>query len=253
MRFSMLTDASNNPHSSSASPSGDVRGRRYRYYDLLMAAFVTVLLCSNLIGPGKTSVVFGMSFAVGNIFFPISYIFGDVLTEVYGYARARRVIWVGFAAQIFAAAMTIVVINLPVDPSESANESFQPALETVFGITWRVVLGSILGFLVGDFVNSYVMAKMKVLTRGRWLWTRTIGSTLAGQAADSMIFYPIAFAGLWSAGTLGEAVFTNWAFKVLVEAIMTPATYAVVSFLKRREQEDFYDVGTNFTPFRVRV
>ena len=227
--------------------------RQYRYYDLLMAGFVTILLCSNLIGPGKVSLALGVSFGVGNIFFPISYIFGDVLTEVYGYARARRVIWAGFAALIFATIMTQAVLHMPADPAEPFNGRIQPALEVVFGGTWRIVIGSILAFLVGDFVNSLVMAKMKIVTRGRFLWTRTVGSTVAGQGVDSLLFYPIAFAGVWSATTMLQVILFNWFFKVTIEALMTPVTYGVVGFLKRQEQEDFYDTSTDFTPFSLRL
>jgi len=218
-----------------------------------MVAFVAVYLCSNLIGPGKTAAVLGVSFSVGNIFFPISYIFGDVLTEVYGYARTRRVIWAGFGAQLFANLMILVILALPPDEQEPFNERIQPALETVFSLTPGVTIGSILGYLVGDFTNSFVMAKMKILTRGRWLWTRTIGSTIVGQGVDSLIFYPIAFAGVWTAGTMIQVILVNWFFKVMVEVVMTPATYGVVGFLKRREQEDYYDVGTDFTPFSLKV
>ena len=244
------------------SPAGSHdRHRRYRYYDLLMAGFVAVLLCSNLIGPGKVAelslpfavpgIGAALVFGAGNIFFPISYIFGDILTEVYGYARARKVIWAGFGAMIFATLMAWVVIHLPTAASEPFNVVLQPALETVFGNTWRVVLASIVAFWVGDFVNAYVMARMKLLTRGRFLWTRTIGSTVLGQGVDSFIFYPIAFAGIWESGTLLAVATFNWLFKVTVEALMTPATYAAVGFLKRREQEDFYDADTNFTPFSL--
>ena len=178
--------------------------RRYRYYDLVLAGFVAVLLCSNLIGTAKVSeltlpIVGGVFvFGVGNIFFPISYIFGDVLTEVYGYARARRVIWAGFIAMVFASVMAWVVVNLPASPTEPFNATLQPAIEVVFGNTWRIVVASIVAFWVGDFVNAYVLARMKVLTRGRWLWMRTIGSTIVGQGVDSLIFYPIAFAGIWA-------------------------------------------------------
>jgi uncharacterized integral membrane protein (TIGR00697 family) len=227
--------------------------RRYRYYDLVVAAFVTVLLCSNLIGAAKVATLWGFSFGAGVLFFPISYIFGDVLTEVYGYARARRVIWVGFAGLVFATVMSTVVLRLPADPAEPFNAAIEPALETVFGGTWRIVLGSIVAFLVGDFVNSYVLARMKVWTRGRWLWTRTIGSTIAGQGNDSLLFYPIAFAGVWSASTMAQVVVFNWLFKVAVEVLMTPATYAVVAYVKRHEQEDVYDTDTDFTPFSLEV
>jgi uncharacterized integral membrane protein (TIGR00697 family) len=220
-----------------------------------------VLLCSNLIGPGKVCRLdlgswlggLGVSFGAGNLFFPISYIFGDVLTEVYGYARARRVIWAGFGAMIFAAIMGLFVIHVPADPGEPYNARIQPALETVFGGTWRIVLGSMLAFWAGDFANSYVLAKMKVRTRGRFLWTRTIGSTLVGQGIDSFLFYPIAFLGVWSTGKMLQVVTFNWLFKVGVEVVATPATYAIVNYLKRREHEDYYDRGTHFTPFSLQV
>lgn len=231
--------------------------RQYRYYDLLMAAFVTVLLCSNLIAPVKVGVVtlFGaaLSFGAGNLFFPLSYIFGDVLTEVYGYARARKVIWAGFGAMVFASLMAWVIVNMPASPEEPFNEIVQPAAEVLFGNTWRIVIGSIAAFWAGDFVNSFVMARMKVLTKGRWLWTRTIGSTILGQGVDSLLFYPIAFAGIWSFDTLLAVIGFNFAFKVSVEALMTPATYLVVNRLKRAESEDYYDDDTNFTPFSLRV
>jgi len=232
--------------------------RPYRYYDLLLGGFVAVLLCANLIGPAKvgelTLPVFGISlaFGAGNIFFPVSYIFGDILTEVYGYARARRVIWAGFAAMLFATVMAAIVLRLPPSPTEEFNAVLQPALETVFGNTWRIAAASMIAFWVGDFVNAYVLARMKLATKGRWLWTRTIGSTIAGQGVDSFIFYPIAFAGIWEAETLFSVVLFNWFFKVMVEVVMTPATYVVVGWLKRREQVDHYDEGTDFTPFSLK-
>jgi len=241
-------------------PSPHDRHRHYRYYDYLMAAFVTVLLCSNLIGPAKVAEVDfswlplvggALVFGAGNIFFPISYIFGDVLTEVYGYARTRKVIWAGFFAIIFASIMSAVIIQLPVAGSEPFNQSLQTSLEIVFGNTWRVVVASILAFWVGDFVNAYVLAKMKLWTRGKYLWTRTIGSTIFGQGIDSLIFYPIAFYGIWENQTLLQVILFNGLFKISIEVIMTPATYAVVGWLKRREGEDFYDTDTNFTPFSV--
>jgi uncharacterized integral membrane protein (TIGR00697 family) len=225
--------------------------RRYKYNDLVMAAFVTVLLCSNLIGPGKACMVFGIAFGAGNLFFPISYIFGDILTEVYGYARARKVIWAGFGALAFAALMGLVVVNMPVDPREPFNQRIQPALELIFGNTWRVVAASMLAYWAGDFTNSYVLAKMKLWTSGRFLWTRTIGSTIAGQAVDSAIFYPLAFLGIWETGTIFRVIVFNWLFKVAVEAILTPVTYLIVGWLKRAENEDYYDRDTNFTPFSL--
>lgn len=230
--------------------------RAYRYYDLVLGGFVAVLLCSNLIGAGKTVLLalpFGLSlsFGAGNLFFPISYIFGDVLTEVYGYARARRAIWCGSGALLFAALMSNVILAMPPDPSEPYNLSLQPALDVVFGSTWRIVAASILAFWVGDFVNSYVLAKMKIRTSGRLLWARTIGSTVAGQLVDSVVFYPVAFYGVWKTSTLLEIIIFNWALKVLVEVLCTPVTYAVVNGLKRAEGEDHFDVGTNFTPFSL--
>jgi uncharacterized integral membrane protein (TIGR00697 family) len=244
-------------------PAGESNslGRRFRYYDLLMAGFVAVLLCSNLIGPAKVAelplpfsvpgIGAVLIFGAGNIFFPISYIFGDVLTEVYGYARARKVIWVGFGAMIFATLMVWVVINVPASDQEAFNQVLQPALEIVFGNTWRIVFASLIAFWIGDFVNAYVMAKMKVWTAGRHLWTRTIGSTVLGQGIDSLIFYPIAFGGIWEHSTLMGVLVFNWLFKVMVEVGFTPLTYLAVGFLKRAEGEDHYDRNTNFTPFSL--
>lgn len=230
---------------------------RFRYYDLVMAGFVTVLLCANLIGPGKSSrlEVLGTSlvFGAGNIFFPISYIFDDVITEVYGYARNRRVIWAGFFAMVFAVAMSEAIIHLPVNPAEPYNQKLQPAIETVFGNSWRIVIASMAGFWAGDFVNSFVLAKMKVLTRGRWLWTRTIGSTFFGEGVDSLLFYPIAFGGIWSTQTLAGVVVFNWLFKTGVEVLLTPVTYKVVAALKKAEGVDVYDRETDFNPFTLKA
>ena len=236
--------------------------RPYRYYDVVLAGFVAVLLCSNLIGTPKVAEIAlpfalpivgsALVFGVGNLFFPISYIFGDILTEVYGYARARRVIWAGFMAMVFAAVMAAVVIRLPPSPSEPFNAALQPALEITFGNTWRIAAASIVAFWAGDFVNAYVLARMKVATGGRWLWARTIGSTIVGQGVDRVIFYPIAFAGIWTGETLAAVLAFNWFFKVMVEVVMTPATYAVVGWLKRQERVDYYDVDTNFTPFSLK-
>lgn len=246
------------------------RTRHYKYYSFVMTGFCVVLLCSNLIGPGKSVAVdigvpivpswnengFLFSamliFGAGNIFFPISYIFGDIMTEVYGYARARKVIWAGFASMLFATLMAYVVINLPQNPAEPYNKIIQPAIETVFGNTWRIVLASIVAFWVGDFVNSFVLAKLKVLTKGKYLWTRTISSTFCGQGVDSLLFYPIAFYGKWQTETLIQIAIFNWLFKVAVEVLFTPVTYAVVGWLKRAENEDFYDTKTNFTPFSLK-
>jgi uncharacterized integral membrane protein (TIGR00697 family) len=221
--------------------------RNYKYYDLILGAFVTVYLCSNLIGPAKAVQFHGFVFGAGVLFFPISYIFGDVLTEVYGYARARKVIWCGFGAMVFASIMATVVVAMPPAP----DWPFQKDYEDIFGQTPRIVAASLMAFFAGEFVNSYTLAKMKILTRGRWLWTRVIGSTVAGEAMDSLIFYPVAFLGIWTPHLVVEVMVTNYVLKVLVEVVMTPVTYKVVGFLKRAEREDYYDIGTNFTPFSI--
>lgn len=229
----------------------------FRYYDFLVAGMVGVLLCSNLIGPAKVCVVdlplIGeFSFGAANLFFPIGYIFADVLTEVYGYARARRAIWAGFGMMIFATFMSWVIIHIPPSPNEPFNQTLQPALETVFGNTWRIIAASILAYWVGDFVNSYVMARMKVWTQGQHLWMRTIGSTVCGQGVDSLLFYPVAFYGIWTNDALLAVVLFNFTFKVLLEAALTPVTYLVVGWLKRAENVDTYDTDTDFTPFSLR-
>jgi uncharacterized integral membrane protein (TIGR00697 family) len=231
--------------------------KSYRYYDFVMAAFVTVLLCSNFIGAAKQAVVHlpvlgETPFGAGVIFFPISYIFGDILTEVYGYGRDRRVVWAGFGALAFASLMAWVVISLP--PARSAfMASYQGHLEGVFGNSWRIALGSMIAFWAGSFSNSYVLAKMKLWSEGRWLWTRTIGSTLVGELVDSSLFYVIAFYGIWASADLVKITIAQYLLKTGWEIVMTPVTYRVVGFLKRAEHEDYYDRQTNFTPFSLRV
>jgi uncharacterized integral membrane protein (TIGR00697 family) len=221
----------------------------YKYYDLVMAAFVAVLLCSNLIGPAKIASLWGFTFGAGVLFFPISYVFGDVLTEVYGYARSRRVIWTGFAALGFASFMAFVVVQLP--PANGWLN--QPAYDAVFGQTPRIVAASLIAFFAGEIVNAFVMAKMKVMTKGKYLWTRTIGSTVVGQGVDSLLFYPIAFWGVWSTDLLLTVMVSNFLLKVSWEAVLTPITYKVVGWLKRAEQEDYYDTDTDFTPFSLKT
>jgi len=230
--------------------------RQYRYYEFIMAAFVTVLICSNLIGPAKIAQVDApllgiVSFGAGALFFPISYVFGDILTEVYGYARSRRVIWAGFAGLAFAAFMSAVVVWLP--PAPFWNN--QAAYEIAFGSTWRIAAASLLAFLCGEFVNSFVLAKMKILTRGRWLWTRTIGSTLFGEGVDSLLFYPLAFwgSGLIPDDRLPQIMLVQFLAKVGLEVAFTPITYAMVGWLKRAEHEDYYDTDTDFNPFTLRT
>ena len=225
--------------------------RGYRYYEFVMAAFVTVLICSNLIGPAKIVQIDGWpAFGAGLLFFPISYVFGDVLTEVYGYAKARRVIWAGFAGLLFASVMASVVVALPPAPFWKNQEAY----EIAFGTTWRIALASMFAYFCGEFANSYVLAKMKILTKGRWLWTRTIGSTIVGEAVDSALFYPLAFynAGLMPNEILPAIMVAQFVGKVGVEVVFTPVTYKVVGFLKRAEQEDYYDRETDFNPFTLR-
>jgi hypothetical protein len=228
----------------------------YRYYDFVMAAFVTVLICSDLIGPAKIAqldlpLIGVVSFGAGVLFFPISYVFGDVLTEVYGYARARRVIWAGFAGLTFASLMATVVVALPPAPFWHN----QPAYEIAFGSTWRIVAASAFAYFCGEFVNSYVLAKMKIVTDGKWLWTRTIGSTIFGEAVDSALFYPLAFygTGIIPDDKLPLVMLSQFVAKVGVEILFTPVTYKVVAFLKRAEHEDYYDRHTDFTPFSLNV
>ncbi len=230
--------------------------QHFRYYDLLMAAFVAILLLSNIIGASKPSYVTlpngtQWAFGAGVLFFPISYIIGDVLTEVYGYARARRVIWTGFAALAFMAFMAWIVVALPPADGWPGQESY----EFVFGNSWRIVIASMTAFCVGEFANSYVLARMKLWTGGKQLWARTIGSTVVGQGLDSLIFYPLAFYGLagWPPEQLYEVVLSQWLIKTAWEAALTPATYVVVGALKRREGVDVFDEGTDFNPFGAKV
>lgn len=221
--------------------------RRFKYYDLIMAGFVTVLLCANLIGPGKVAQIGGFTFGAGVLFFPISYLFGDILTEVYGYARARRVVWAGFAAMIFASFMASVVVAFPPAP----GWPHQAAYETVFGGTWRIMLASLVAFWAGEFCNSFVLAKLKVWSAGKNLWQRTIGSTVVGEAVDSLIFYHVAFMGLWPREQLVTVMVTNYGLKVLWEVLATPFTYRIVAALKRAENEDHFDRDTDFNPFTL--
>ena len=224
-------------------------GRTYRYYDVIMAAFVCVLLCANLIGVSKITHVRGFTFGAGNLFFPLSYLFGDVLTEVYGYARARKVVWAGFSALAFASLMSFVIVHMPPAPGWEG----QAHLAAVFGSTWRISGSSLLAYSAGEFVNSFTLAKLKVRMNGKALWLRTIGSTAFGEAVDTLLFYPLAFAGVWTPELLKEVMIANYIIKVGWEVLATPLTYRVVAFLKRRENEDYYDRGTDFTPFSLRT
>lgn len=250
------------PMSEAARPAHvsakDVAGGHFRYFDYVMVAFVVILLLSNIIGASKRSFVdlpwIGhWPFGAGILFFPISYVIGDVLTEVYGYARARRVIWAGFAAMLFMVFMCIVVVALPPDRGWTGQGAYEQVFG--FGAIPRITLASICAFWAGEFVNSFVLARMKVWTRGRHLWSRTIGSTIFGEGVDSLIFYPLAFLGApgWTTGQVLVVLGTQWVLKVGWEVLLTPFTYLVVNFLKRREGVDVYDEDTDFTPFRTAV
>lgn len=227
-----------------------------RYYDFILAAFVCVLLCANLIGAAKQATLTlpllgAVTFGAGVLFFPISYLFGDILTEVYGYGRDRRVVWAGFAALAFASLMAAVVLALPAASSEFM-QTYQGQLEGVFGNAWRIALASMLAFWCGSFANSYVMAKMKVWTAGRWLWSRTIGSTMVGELIDSGLFYFVAFYGIWQTADIIAVTLAQYVLKTLWEVLATPLTYAVVGYLKRAEGLDHFDRQTNFNPFHLR-
>lgn len=239
-------------HLSAQPPTQPPAKRTFRYFDLVMAAFVTILLLSNVIGAGKVAEIelpaLGLTpFGAGVLFFPVSYVIGDILTEVYGYAHARRVIWTGFAALLFMAFMAWIVVALP----PAATWGNQQAYETVFGQVPRIVGASIIAFWAGEFVNSYVLAKMKIWTKGKALWSRTIGSTVFGQGIDSALFYPLAFLGAtgWTTELVFTVALTQWAIKVIWEAALTPVTYAVVGWLKQREGVEIFDTDTNFSPF----
>ena len=255
----------------------------FKYYDFVMAAFVAILLLSNIIGAAKLTFVEiswwpagwwpapeGIFiYGAGILFFPLGYVIGDVLTEIYGFARARRVIWTGFAAMIFLAFMSYVVVSLPAfdgwtcfdgpspivmadNPGAPTGAVCQETYNATFGNAWRIVVASITAFWAGEFVNSYVMAKMKVWTKGKALWTRTIGSTVVGQGVDSLIFYPIAFFGIWTTEAIVTVMITNWLLKVIWEAALTPVTYLAVAKLKKAEGVDLFDTDTDFSPFSTK-
>lgn len=236
-------------------PSSHPPQRSYRYFNVVMVAFVTVLICSNLIGPAKIAQLelplWGtLTFGAGVLFFPVSYIFGDVLTEVYGYAQARRVIWCGFGALAFASIMASLVVALPPAPFWKNQDAY----EIAFGSTWRIVLASMIAYFCGEFVNSLVLAKMKIITQGRHLWSRTIGSTIVGEAVDSSLFYPLAFygSGIIPNENLPAVMLVQFFLKVGVEVLFTPLTYKIVYWLKRAENEDYFDNRTNFSPFHLK-
>ncbi|MBT5767569.1 MAG: queuosine precursor transporter [Kordiimonadaceae bacterium] len=217
----------------------------------MMAAFVVVLICSNIIGPAKLATIDILGspyiYGAGVLFFPLSYVFGDVLTEVYGYARARKVIWVGFIGVIFASIISFIIVELPPAPGWEGQEAYA----LIFGQVPRIVIASLIAFFTGEMINAYVMARMKIWTKGMHLWSRTIGSTIVGQGMDSLIFYPVAFYGIWENDVIITVMISNFLIKVSWEAVLTPVTYKLVALLKRAEGVDVFDDKTDFSPFKL--
>lgn len=233
----------------------DIHRHRFKYYDFIMAATCVIVVCSNIIGAGKVATVAGFTFGAGILFFPLSYVLGDILTEVYGYARARRVIWASFVAAGFAACMAAFITAIP--PAESWNQPVgNTDMQSIFAINFgqapRIVIASVIAILAGEMANAFVLAKMKVWSKGKALYQRTIGSTIVGQGVDTLIFYPLAFAGIWSTQLILTVMATNYVLKVLWEALLTPVTYKVIAKLKQTETVDVYDKETKFTPFSIK-
>jgi queuosine precursor transporter len=222
--------------------------RAFRYYDLILAFFASILLISNL---GATKLIaFGPIITDGGaILFPLVYIFGDILTEVYGYRYARRAIWTGFGVMLLAVFAFTIVQQAPGAPEWQNQEAYN----TVLGFFPRIVLASLCAYLVGEFVNSWVLAKLKVRTQGKMLWARLIGSTVAGELLDTTVFALVAFGGILTGTDMLKFIAIGWAFKTGVEIILLPITYRVIAFLKKREQSDAYDTKTSFTPFKLRL
>jgi uncharacterized integral membrane protein (TIGR00697 family) len=228
--------------------------KQYKYFDFIMAAFVCVLVCSNLIGPAKVTQIDApllgtLTFGAGVLFFPISFIFGDILTEVYGYAASRRAIWAGFAGLAFASLMAWMIVALPPAPYWHNQDAY----EVAFGSTWRISLAGLIAFAAGGFVNSFVMAKMKTVSAGRHLYQRTITSTIFGEVVDTVIFVPLAF---WDTGIIPNdkiplIIGAQIIAKIAVEVAFTPVVYKTVAFLKHTENEDYYDKNTDFNPFKI--
>jgi uncharacterized integral membrane protein (TIGR00697 family) len=217
----------------------------YRWYPVVVAVFVTCLITANIIAV-KPVEVGGFIFPAAVVIFPLAYIFGDILTEVYGYARARQTIWIGFACNLIAVVAIYAGGLLPA----AGFWPDQAAYGAILGFTPRLLLASFIAYLIGEFLNSFVLAKLKIRTAGRYLWVRTIGSTLVGELADSIVFITVAFLGVWPSDQMLTAVVTQWSIKVIYEIAATPLTYAIVGRLKRAEGMDVYDRATNFTPFK---
>jgi uncharacterized integral membrane protein (TIGR00697 family) len=219
--------------------------KQYKYFDIILGLFVAVLLISN-IASTKITAIWKFTFDGGTILFPLSYIFGDILTEVYGYRKARKAIWVGF----FSAFLMSVILWMVGILKPAQGWDLQNSYIAILGQTPRIVGASLIAYFAGEFINSFILAKLKIITKGRWLWTRTIGSTIAGEMIDTLLFCFIAFYGLYPNKLLLSIIISNYVFKVGLEIILTPVTYKIIGFLKRRENEDYYDYKTNFNPFK---
>lgn len=217
---------------------------KFKFLDIITAFFVTALLVSN-VASSKITAIGPFTFDAGTLLFPITYIFGDILTEVYGYGRSRRVIWLGFGCNILMAVTFVVVGMIPSAPYWQHQDAYQ----VILGITPRIVAASLIAYFAGEFSNSFILAKLKIVTKGRYLWTRTIGSTVVGELLDTLLFAVIAFWGVMTTADLAVLVVSNYVFKVGVEVLFTPLTYWVVGKLKKAEKEDYYDYKTNFNPF----
>lgn len=232
-----------------------MKANGYRWFHVVTAVFVTALIISNIIAVKLVNFL-GLFLPAAVILFPVAYIFGDVLTEVYGYARARQVIWIGFFCNLLAVAAIWLGGQLPpapfwaLGPFESPQAA-QQAYQAILGFTPRLLLASFIAYLVGEFLNSFVLAKLKIRTKGRFLWLRTISSTLVGQGADSAVFITVAFWGLFPGNAIGQAILSQWLFKVAYETLATPLTYLVVNALKRAENIDYFDRDTDFKPVAI--
>lgn len=220
---------------------------RYRYLDIITAFFAAALIISNILST-KITALGPLSIDAGTLLFPLTYIFGDILTEVYGYKKARRVIWIGFISNLFIAIAIIIVAMLPPAPDWGNQKAF----DAVLGLTPRLVLASLIAFLIGEFTNSFILAKMKILTKGKYLWSRTIGSTIAGELLDTIIFTLLAFTGILPSGLIISIILSVYISKLAIEILFTPITYFIVNKLKKSEKEDYYDYKTRFNPFTIK-
>ncbi|MEI8130615.1 MAG: queuosine precursor transporter [bacterium] len=221
--------------------------KNYKYLGAISVFFVSILLISD-VASSKIVDLKWFTFDGGTLLFPLSYIFGDVLTEVYGYKRSRQTIWLGFAMTLLMSIIFIVVGKLP----PAAGWDNQAAYDAILGLTPRIVIASLIAYFAGEFSNSYILAKMKIWTKGKMLWARTIGSTIVGELLDSMLFIVIAFWGVFPTSLIVTLIVSNYIFKTAVEVLFTPLTYKVIGFLKKHESEDYYDIGTNFNPFSAK-